>query len=100
MLARQLADRVVVAGIGQDDADVGEGRLERARRRRRRAASSRSRASRSLICDDARGLGRRHGRAEVAAPGDDAAIGREPGERLVDRAVVVVVVDEDLRTGP
>ena len=61
-------------------------------------ASSRSRASRSLISttrvvsDGGTGAPRLPRRATTPPSG------RDPGERLVDRAVVVVVVDEDLRS--
>ena len=47
--------------------------------------------------DDARGLGGRHRRADVALALDDVAAGVERRERLVDRAVVAPVEDEHLR---
>ena len=46
--------------------------------------------------DDARGLGRIHGRAEIAAPRPTTP-SAERRERLVDGAVVAPVEDEDRR---
>ncbi len=96
MPAGQLADGVVIAGVGEHDADVGQRRLHE--RDGHVAVGELPVEGVDVVdLDDPRRLRRRHGRAEVAAPGDDPAVGRDPGEGLVDRAVVVVVVDEDLR---
>ena len=77
-----------------DDAHVGQRRL---------CQDDRNVAVRKLALqridvvelDDARGLRRIHGRAEIAAPRPDDAV-RERRERLVDRAVVAPVEDEHL----
>ena len=94
-LAGQPAHGVVVAGLGQDDADVGQGRLDQ----HDGHVAGGERAFQGLDVVEGHDLGRLRRvdlRAEVAAPRLDPAVRRQPGEGLVDRAVVAVVVDDDL----
>ena len=89
------AQLLVEARLRQDDADV---------RQRRLGEDARDVAVGELALqrlgvvplDDARGLVQRHRRPDVSLARDDR-VAVESDERLVDRAVVAPVEDEDLR---
>ena len=94
MPSRALPQHVVEAGLGEDDADV------RQRRLREHAGDVAVRLALERLgvvpLDDARRLVERHRRPEVALARDDPAGRVERRDRLVDRAVVAPVEDEDL----
>ena len=95
MRAGELAQRVVEAGVGQDDADVGQRRLGQ----HAGDVAVRELALERLEVvelDDARRLGGIDRRPDAALARPDLAVD-ERGDRLVDRAVVAPVEDEDLR---
>ena len=93
--AGQLAQRVVVAGVREHDADVGQRGL---------AQDGRDLTGRERLLQPVdvvelhgdRGLGRVDRRADVAAPGDRTPRVVQRRERLVDAAVVAEVVHDDL----
>ena len=94
--ARRLAQRVVVAGLRQHDADVGQRGLGQHARDVAVGELALERLD-VVELDHARRVRRRHGRADGALARDDAAVVRQRGERLVDGAVVAPVEHEDLR---
>ena len=83
-------------GSGQDDADVRQRRLGEHAGDVAVGELALERLD-VVALDDARGLGERHRRPDVALARDDAAVASSADERLVDRAVVAPVEDEDLR---
>ena len=93
--ARQLPQRVVVAGIGQHDADVGERRLGEDAGH---VAHGQRRLERGHVVEGHDDGGQRgiDLRADGAVPGHDLPAVVERGQGLVDRAVVAPVEDEDL----
>ena len=90
-----LADRVVVAGLGQDDPDVGQRRLEQDRRDVA-VGEGRLEPGDVVELDDPGRLGDVDLRPDRSGDRHDRAVGAELGDRLVDRPVVAVVVDDDL----
>ena len=94
-LAGELAQRLVKARLGQDDADVGQRRL--GQHQRDVAGGELALECLDVVELDHPGrLGELHRWADVARPGDDG-VAVEGGEGLVDGAVVAVVEDQDLR---
>ena len=91
----QLAQRLVVAGVGQHDADVGERRL--GEHTRNVAGRERGLEGGEVVeLHDLRSERGVDGRADRAVAHDDGAGRVERGERLVDRAVVAPVEHEHL----
>ena len=92
----QLADGLVVAGVWQNDADIGQRGFDQ---HRGDLTRRQSRLERWHVVErhNRRGLGRWHGRADIAAPGNDPAVRVQGRERLIDAAVIAIVVHEDLR---
>ena len=92
----QLAQRLVEAGVGLDDADVGERRLGE---HTGDVAGSQRGLERVEVVElhHLGRLGEGDGGADGARPSADLAGVVEGGERLVDGAVVAPVEDEDLR---
>jgi hypothetical protein len=95
--AGELANTLEVAGLGQDDADVGERRLHE---HAGDIAVTQRRLHRVEVVElhHLGGERRVDRRSERAGAGDHVAVGVEHGERLVDRAVVAPVHHEDLRS--
>ena len=97
VLAGQLAHRLVVALVGQHDADVGQGRLDE---HAGDVAVGQLALERLDVVDldDAGRLGRVHRRPDVAHAGQHRPpVLGELDEGLVDAAVVAPVLDQDLR---
>ena len=96
-VARELAQAVVEAGVGQHDADVGQRRLGQHARdvARRQPASSASRSLNSTTAVVSRRVApaARH----CPAAGDGTPVASSEIERLVDGAVVAVVEHQHLR---
>ena len=86
----------MVAGFGQHDPDVRQRRLDEDRGDVLVGERPLERGD-VVERDDARRERRIDRRADVQVRRDDAAVGVEGGEGLVDRAVVALVVDDDLR---
>ena len=95
-VAGRGAQRVVVAGVGEHDADVGQRRLGEHAGDVAVGELALQRLD-VVELDDARGLGERDRRPDVALALDDVALRVERRERLVDGAVVAPVEHEDLR---
>ena len=91
-----VANGLVVAGLGEHDPDVGQGRFEQDGRDV--AVGERRLEPVDVVeLDDAGRLRDVDLRPDRAADRDDAAVRSEHRDGLVDRAVVAVVVDDDLR---
>ena len=94
VLARELAQRMVVAGNGMHDANVGQGRLSQ--HAGYVAVSERLFKSGDIVeFHDARGHGRIDRWADVAASRSGSAIGMKRDESFIDRTVVTPIEDED-----
>ena len=91
----ELANGLVVPGIGQHDPDVREGRLEQAEGDVAFGECPLE-TLQVVDLDHPRRFAERHGRAEVPLARDHVAGVIERREGLVDRAVIVPVVDDDL----
>ena len=97
MSTGHLADGVEVARVRQDDADVGQRRLHQ---HRRHITVSQLLLQALDVVELGHPAGHRHidRRTDVARPAGALAIFADDDERLVDRPVVAVAVDEDLRS--
>ena len=94
-LPGQVADRVVIAGLGQDDADVRERGLDE--HGGDVAVLERSGEAVDVVeVHDPGRLGDIDRCPDQALPRTNTTVRVEDRERLIDRAVVALVVDDDL----